>query len=100
MIQSSPSAMMPIGAMCTLPAASAVVTIASRIIGMSGSGEAAEGVPDLAEAGEVFRIAIDRATPIERLVLRITLAQAPRDFRFHQLGAEIEGMRRVVSQVE
>jgi len=57
-------------------------------------------VAHLAQPRQVLWRAIDRAAPIERLVLRVALAQAPGDFRLHQFGAEIEGVRRIVSELE
>src|SRR5262249_20562382 len=100
MIQFSPSAMMPIGAMCPLPLASAVMTIVSRIIGISISREATQRVAHLAQAREIFRRTVDRAAPVQRLVLGVALAEPPGDFRLHQLGAEIKRVRRVLPDAE
>src|SRR2546427_6318974 len=100
MIHPSPSAMMPSGAICTRPSRSVVVTTVSRIIGMSGLGEAAQGVPHFSQPRQVFGRSVDRAAPIERLVLRVALAEPPGDLRLHQLGAEIERMRRVALHPE
>src|SRR5690348_7107053 len=97
MIQPSPSAMMPNGAMCTSPAALIVVTIVSRIIGIgSVRRRGAQRMPGLAQARAVLFRAVDRAAPVERLVLREPLAEPPRDLGPHQLGAEIERMRAVL----
>ena len=52
------------------------------------------------QAGAVFGQAIDPTAPVERLVLSVALAQPPRDLRLHQLGTEIEGVRRIFSNTE
>src|SRR5689334_411926 len=57
-------------------------------------------VADGAQPRQVLARRIDRGAPLERLVLRIALAQAPREFRLHQLGAEIEGVRGVGGETE
>src|SRR5580658_491006 len=55
----------------------------------------AQRVARRAEPGPVLGAAVGRATPIERLVLRVTLAELIGDLGFHQLGAEIERVRAV-----
>src|SRR6266487_2629975 len=100
MIHSSPSAMMPSGAMWTVPVPFIVVTIVSRIIGMSALGLRAQGVPGRFQPGAVLHRCICGASPVERLVLRVALAQSPGDFRLGQLGTEIERMRAIPFDTE
>ena len=57
-------------------------------------------MPRFAQARAVLYQTVDGTTPIERLVLGVALAQSPCDLRLHQLGAEIEGMRRILSKAE
>jgi hypothetical protein len=52
------------------------------------------------QAREVFSRAVDGTAPVERRILCVTLAQAPRYFRLHQFGAEIERVRAVVVDAE
>src|SRR5580704_2350912 len=102
MTHSSPSAMTPNGAMWTVPVAFIVVTIVSRIIGIGSlRWRRAQRVPGLAQTGEVFFLRlVDRAAPIERLVLHVALAEAPRDLGPHQLRPQIERMRAVLLDAE
>ena len=48
-----------------------------------------------AQACPVLVAAIDRAAPIQRLVLGVTFAKLKSDFGLRQLGAEIEGVSAV-----
>ena len=57
-------------------------------------------MPRFAQARAVLGQAVDPTAPIERLVLGVALAQPPCDLRLHQLGAEIEGVRRILSNTE
>src|SRR5689334_10703171 len=101
MIQPSPSAMMPNGAMWTAPAALIVVTIDSRIIGIGSlRRRRAQRVPGLAQTREILLRPVDRAAPVERLVLCVALAEPPGDLGAHQLGAEIERVRAVLLDAE
>src|SRR6516225_2073158 len=100
MIQPSSSAIMPIGAKCTCPARFIVETIVSRIIGIGLPLSCAQGLPGLGQAAEIFRRTIGGASPIERRVLRVALAETPSDFRLHQFGAKVEGVRAVVFDVQ
>src|SRR5215470_6836783 len=97
MIHSSPSAMMPNGAMWTAPASLTVVTMVSRIIGIGSLRRGrAQRMPGLPQPREILRRRrIDRAAPIERLVLGVALAEAPGDLGPHQLRPEIERVRAV-----
>src|SRR5690349_19769835 len=94
MIHPSPCAMMPNGVMWMAPRSLIVVTIVSRIIGIALlRWRRAQRVPGLAKAGQVLVLRrVDRATPSERLVLRVALAEPPGDLGAHQLRAEIERM--------
>src|SRR5260370_42435712 len=93
----SPSAMMPSGARCTRPSAPAVVTMVSRIIGIELALRlrSAQRVSGFAQPGQIFRLAVDRAAPVERLLLGVAVFQPPGDLRLGHLGAEIERMRGV-----
>src|SRR5437868_2421275 len=89
--------MMPSGATCTAPAALAVVTIVSRIIGIGGVLRArrSQRMSDLPQTREILARRIDGGAPVERLVLGVALPQAPGDLGLHQFGPEIERMRAV-----
>src|SRR5262245_21991003 len=101
MIQLFSAAMMPSGAIWTAPVPLIVVTITSRIIGIGSlRRRGAQRVADLAEARAILGRAIDRATPVERLVLHISLAETPRDLGPHQFRAEVERMSAVAADVE
>ena len=54
----------------------------------------------LTESRQVFGQSVDRATPIERLILNVAFTKSPRDLRLHQFGPEIEGMGRVAPDSE
>src|SRR3954464_945585 len=101
MIHSSPSWMMPSGAMCTRPAALTVVTMVSRIIGIGlALGFCAQRVPGRLQSGAILRRGVGRAAEIERFVLRIAFAEPPRDLGLGQLGAKIERVRAVACHIE
>src|SRR5712671_1304642 len=102
MIHPSPSAMMPIGVICRRPSAFVVVKIVSRIIGTASARRVrgAQRMPRFAQARAVLYQTVDGTTPIERLVLGVALAQSPCDLSLHQLGTEIEGVRRILSYAE
>src|SRR5437016_864340 len=100
MIHPSPSAISPIGAMCKVPAALTVVTMVSRIIGMSASGLREQRMPGRLEPRAILRWRVGRAAPVEGLVLRVALAEPPGDFCLHQLGPEIERMRPIALDPE
>src|ERR1043165_1589588 len=100
MIHSSPSATSPSGAMCTVPAALTVVTMISRIIGMSASGLREQRMPSRLEPRALLKRWIGGAAPVERLILRVALPQPPGNFCLHQLGPEIECMSAVALDAE
>src|SRR5205085_4829404 len=101
MTQPAPSAMMPNGVMCKAPLWLIVVTIVSRIIGIGSVRRGgAQRVPGLAQARAVLLAPVDRAAPVERLVLGKALAEPPGDLGPHQLGPEIERMRAVLLDAE
>src|SRR5262252_10471237 len=60
----------------------------------------AQRVADLAQARAVFGRTIDRAAPVERLVLREPLAEPPCNLGSRQFGPEIERVRAVMADVE
>src|SRR4051812_43142497 len=94
--------MMPIGVICRRPSAPTVVRIVSRIIGTASvrGGRGAQRMSRFTQGWAVFGEAIDPTAPVERLVLRVALAQPPRDLRLHQLGTEIERVRRILPNTE
>src|SRR5260370_40500514 len=55
----------------------------------------AQRVSGFAQPGQILRLAVDRAAPIERLVLCVAFSQPPRDLGLRQFRAGIEGMRGV-----
>src|SRR5262245_65176124 len=55
----------------------------------------AQRVTHFAQARESRRAPVDRAAPVERLILRVALAKTVRDLGLHQLGAEIESVRSI-----
>jgi hypothetical protein len=83
MIQPSPSAIRPSGAICTLPSSLKVVTMVSRIMGMASRPKPASGgfafpLGDQRVAGFFQpRLVVGRCVgcyaPIERLVLGVAL---------------------------
>src|SRR5262245_28731176 len=110
MIQPSPSAIRPSGAICTLPSSFRVVTIVSRIMGMASRLKHASGgfalplgdqrVADFFQPRLVVGGGVGCYAPIERLVLGVALGKAPGNLGAGKLGAEIEGMRAVLVDPE
>src|SRR5262249_37399435 len=98
----SPSAMRPIGAMCTTPSGPAVVTMVSRIIGIvsalrcRGSQRWARG----RRRSQILARPIDGASPGKRLILGVALSEPPSGPRLHQCGTEKEGMGAVRRNAE
>src|SRR4029079_5109995 len=95
---------MPIGATCGSPAADEVVTMVSWI--MRGGGPSCvrrrlrERGPRCVPRGEILRLARHRASPFERPVLHVALAELPRDLRARELDTEIERVSRVAGERE
>ena len=86
-----------IGARLTCPALFIVDTTVSRIIGIGLPLSSPQSVPGFSQACEsIFHRRIGSGSPIERKNLGVAFAETPGDFRFHQLGTEIEGMGAVV----
>jgi len=59
-----------------------------------------QGLPWFGQAREIFRRRIGGASPFERRVLRVALAETPSDFGLHQFGSKVEGVRAVVLDVQ
>ena len=71
--------------------------MASRISGIASPVRRtrSERVAGRAEPGPILDAPVGCATPIQRLVLRVTFAELKSDFGLRQLGAEIECVRAV-----
>src|SRR5271170_2286173 len=78
------------------------MTTASRINGIESLLRHArtQRVARLARPSPVLAAAIDRATPIQRLVLGVTFAKLKSDFGLRQLGPEIESVSAVCFEPE
>ncbi len=100
--QSRPSRMSPKGATWCVPSAFVVATMVSR---MSGIQDAAppqyERVARVLEARLFILLRqIGGASPVERFVLRVALAEPPGDLRLCEFRTEIEGVRAVPLDAE
>src|SRR3954468_6329096 len=88
--------MSPNGTRCQPPSTALVVTMLSRMSGTPSALHArTHGVPRLLERGRILERPVGGAAPVERLVLGVTLAEAPGDLGLGELGAEIEGVRGI-----